>query len=58
MVFQLGKGTFRKFRRFIRACDRQDFEMAAKEMENSEWAKQTPSRVKEMAEMMRTGRYS
>lgn len=56
MIFQLGASGFRKFRRFIRAMDRRDYETAAKEMLDSEWAKQTPKRAQEMAEWMRTGK--
>lgn len=57
MLFQLGLTRFRTFRRFLRAMDRKDYDLAAKEMLDSDWAKQTPKRVKELAEMMRTGAY-
>ena len=55
MLFQLGPTTFRKFRRFIRAMDRQDYEIAAKEMLASDWAKQTPARAQELAMLMLRG---
>jgi lysozyme len=58
MIFQLGLAGFRKFRRFKRAMDRNDYAMASKEMLESDWAKQVPKRAEELAEMMRTGRYA
>lgn len=57
MILQLGAGGFRKFRRFLRAMSREDYDMASKEMLDSDWAKQTPTRAEAMATMMRTGMY-
>ena len=58
MIFQLGEagfGRFKKTRRFIEAGD---FKNAAVEMLDSPWAKaQTPKRAKQLARMMRDGRW-
>jgi lysozyme len=55
MVFQLGYMGVLKFKRMLGAIQAGDFERASKEMLNSVWAKQTPSRCKEMAKVMRDG---
>jgi lysozyme len=52
MIFQLGMSGFLKFRRMIAAILKADYNQAAVEMLDSQWAKQTPARAKELAEMM------
>lgn len=46
MVFQLGEGTARTFKRFNQAIADKDYHNAAKELVSSRWYKQTPNRVK------------
>ena len=55
MVFQLGYMGVLKFKRMLGAIQAGDFERASKEMLMSRWAKQTPRRCAEMAEVMRGG---
>ena len=55
MVFQLGIGSFRKFRKMIAAVEKGEWEKAADEALDSKWAIQTPARAKEVAEILRRG---
>lgn len=55
MAFQLGVGGLMQFRRMWAAIARRDWDAAAREALNSRWAKQTPNRAKEVAEMLRNG---
>lgn len=55
MRFQLGAFGVRKFKNTLAAVARGDYESAANGMLKSLWAKQTPSRVVELAGMMRSG---
>ncbi len=55
MCFQLGKAGLDKFRKLRAAVAAGDWEEAARQMLDSRWAKQTPRRAKELAEIMRTG---
>lgn len=55
MLFQLGLGGVQGFHEFLLAVEHQNWSRAAAEMEDSLWAKQTPSRAKRLAEQMRTG---
>jgi lysozyme len=55
MTFQLGIGTFMKFKRMIAAVERGDWEKAAAEALDSKWADQTPARAHHVAEILRTG---
>lgn len=55
MRFQLGSFGVRKFKNTLAAVARGDYESAANGMLKSLWAKQTPSRVVELAGMMRSG---
>ena len=55
MRFQLGAQGIRAFRRMWKAIGKHDFEAASVEALDSVWAKQTPSRAKEIAEQLRTG---
>jgi lysozyme len=58
LVFQLGLEGFETFKNVIAAMRAQDYAKAADEMENSLWFKQTPSRARELVQMMRDGRYA
>ena len=55
MIFQMGYLGVLKFKRMLGAIQAGDFERASKEMLMSRWAKQTPRRCAEMAEVMRGG---
>ena len=54
MMFQLGKTGVSKFRNMWKALgqDPPQYDVAAKEMLDSRWAKQTPNRAKEMSDHM------
>jgi len=54
MVFQLGKTGVSKFRNMWKALKEKppSYSVAAKEMLDSRWAKQTPNRAKEMSDHM------
>lgn len=57
MRFQLGlKGLF-GFRKFLAALAVGDWIEAANEMLDSRWARQTPERALQLAEMIRTGEW-
>ena len=53
MVFQMGKKGVSKFRNMIKAIEMQSFDIAAAEMLDSNWAKQTPNRAKRLSDMMK-----
>jgi lysozyme len=55
MIFQLGKTGVKKFRNMWKALqqDPPSYSVAATEMLDSRWAKQTPNRAKEMSDHMR-----
>ena len=55
MIFQLGKKGVSKFRNMWKALqeDPPQYDVAATEMLDSRWAKQTPNRAKEMSDHMR-----
>ncbi len=55
MTFNLGWSKLLGFTHFLAAIERGEFEAAAKEMLNSEWAKQVKDRALELAEMVRAG---
>ena len=54
MVFQLGKTGVSKFRNMWKALEQDppQYSVAASEMLDSRWAKQTPNRAKEMSKIM------
>ena len=56
MVFQLGKTGVSKFRNMWKALQQNppQYDVAASEMLDSRWAKQTPNRAKEMSDHMRS----
>ena len=55
MVFQLGKSGVSKFRNMWKALqqDPPDYKEAAVQMLDSRWAKQTPNRANDMANLMK-----
>lgn len=53
MVFQMGENGVSKFRNMIKAIDVKAFDVAANEMLDSNWAKQTPNRAKRLSKMMK-----
>ena len=56
MVFQLGKSGVSKFRNMWKALKQNppQYDVAATEMLDSRWAKQTPNRAKKMSDSMRS----
>ena len=56
MIFQLGKTGVSKFRNMWKALKKNppQYDVAATEMLDSRWAKQTPNRAKEMSDHMRS----
>lgn len=57
MAFQLGKSGLDKFKKMRAAVNAEDWGEAARQMLDSRWAKQTPNRANELAEIMRTGKH-
>lgn len=55
MLFQLGLFNFRKFVKTINYLEKHDFERAADEMLESQWARNHPKRAGRLSEMMRSG---
>jgi len=55
MAYQMGAGGLASFVGMLAAVDGFQFGIAAEQMLNSKWAKQTPQRVARLAEMMRKG---
>lgn len=58
MLHQLGARGVSGFRKMIEALARRDYEVAADEMLNSAWHKQTPQRCELMAAIMRSGEWT
>jgi lysozyme len=57
MIFNMGIGRFKGFRRMIVALEREDFAAAANEMLVSQWSAQVGKRAVTLADMMRSGQY-
>lgn len=55
MVYQLGFGGIAKFKKFLAAMERNDYDTASEEMLDSLWARQTPHRAKRQSDMIRNG---
>jgi lysozyme len=55
MVFNMGLGRFRGFRKMNAALGIEDYNMAAYEMEDSRWFKQVGRRAKKLKKIMHTG---
>ena len=58
MTFNMGFHGIQKFVKMINALSLKDYELAAKEMIDSRWARQVGGRATELAEQMRTGGYN
>lgn len=56
MSYQMGVHGVMKFGKMIAAIREKQWDLAADEMLDSVWARQTPNRAKRNAEIMRTGR--
>jgi len=54
MVFQLGKSGVSKFKKMFEALKEYNYTIAAKEMLNSIWYRQTPSRCEALSNIMRS----
>jgi lysozyme len=52
MVFQLGVGGVSKFKAMWKALEENDYTTASIEMLDSRWAKQTPTRAENLADIM------
>ena len=55
MAYQMGVAGVLKFKNMLNSMYRGDFDKAYREALNSKWAKQTPNRAHEVAEMIRKG---
>jgi lysozyme len=55
MCFNMGISRFVKFVKMLAALERKDYEIAAKEMLDSNWAVQVGMRATRLANLMRTG---
>ena len=53
MRFQLGYGGFRRFKKMIWAFQKLELENAVKEMEDSLWYRQVPTRAKKLTEIVK-----
>lgn len=58
MAFNLGLPRLKRFKRMIRALKLGKYAAAAREMLDSRWARQVGHRAVELAEQMRTGRWT
>jgi len=58
MVFNLGWPRFSRFKKMILAVESRAFELAALEMEDSNWYRQVASRAVTLVEMMKTGEWA
>lgn len=55
MLFNMGLTRVRRFVLMIKALQNEDWELAAEEMVDSRWYRQTKTRAKELVQMMREG---
>ena len=55
MMFNMGWKRLKTFRRFFMALENRAYSVAANEMIDSLWARQTKRRAERLAKMMRTG---
>ena len=53
MDFNLGLKKFKGFRKMLTACEKQDYELAAREMLDSLWARQVGQRAETLADLMK-----
>ena len=56
-VFNVGIGTTMKFKNAMAALEEHDYDTAATEMLDSNWAKQVGNRAIEITQMIKTGEY-
>ena len=54
MLFNVGLPTLKKFRNMLFAVEKNDFETAAEEMQNSRWYRQVGNRGRELVEQMKS----
>ena len=57
MAFNLGVAGLLKFKKMIAALEKRDYDTAAIEMLDSQWAKQVGQRSQELSRQMRTGKW-
>jgi lysozyme len=57
MIFNMGLPRFKGFQKMIAAVINGRFDHAADEMLDSKWASQVGERAKDLAQIMRSGRY-
>lgn len=57
MIFQMGLPRFSKFKITIDYIRKKNWELAARGMLDSKWAKQCPKRANRAAKMLKTGQY-
>lgn len=55
MIFNMGIARFKKFQNMLLACQRGDFETAAKEALDSAWHKQVGKRAEVLAQVLKEG---
>ncbi len=55
MIFQMGRNGVWKFKKFLAAAARKDWQAAHDELLDSKWARQTPERATELAELFLHG---
>lgn len=58
MIYQLGFARFLRFSKLLQAVRQGSWAFAALEMMDSKWARQCPSRARELSHVMRTGSWS
>lgn len=56
MIFNMGPAKFLGFTETLKALAKRDFDKAAEEMLDSDWARQVKGRALTLAQMMRTGK--
>lgn len=56
-MFNVGPGTFAKFKKMISALESRDYSEAAVQLLDSRYAQQVGKRAEEIAHMLRTGQY-
>lgn len=56
MIYNMGINRFKGFKKMLAACQKGEWDKAAKEMLDSKWASQVKQRAKTLAEIMRKGK--
>lgn len=57
MVFQMGMGTFMKFKKTIKYLENKEYQRASIEMLDSSWYKQTPKRAERASYAMKNNKF-